>query len=122
MALAVLRHVNADHCIFVTVNGCRKRLGQFCFAHASWSKKQKGRGRSLALAQTSACQSHRVRDRINGFVLTDDALMQAIFQRQQFLAFLAGEFSNRDTRQLADDLSDVIRPYFGCLGTRTNGV
>ena len=113
MALAVLRHVDAQQGALVAVDGFGQRLGEFGLADAGGTQEQE-RGHGLAaFAQTRARQPHRIRHRAYRLVLPHQALVQTLLQVQQLLALLHRQLIERDAGQTRDDLGHVFRLDFG---------
>ena len=64
--------------------------------------------RPVRILQAGAGAADRVGDRVDRFVLADDALVQPLFHVNQLLDFAFHQPADRDVRPLADDLGDVF--------------
>ena len=62
----------------------------------------------FGILQAGARAANRVGDRLDRFVLADDALVQPLFHLQQLLDFAFHQPADRDAGPLADDLGDVF--------------
>ena len=60
----------------------RKRLAQLCFAHARRPQEDERADWPVRVLQAAAAAANGVGDRLNRFVLSDDALMQPLFEHQ----------------------------------------
>ena len=106
--LLVFRHVDADHRVLVVEQERRQRARELSLAHARRSQKDEAAERAIRVLQTCACAPNRIRDRANGLVLPDDALMDALFHVDELLDFSLHQTADRDVRPLADDVGDVL--------------
>src|SRR3712207_8795902 len=68
------------------------------------------RNRKLPMGRFGSESPARARlgDRLYGFLLADNALVEPLFEMYEPLAFLLGELADRDTGLAADDLGYVI--------------
>src|SRR5205823_13463832 len=73
--------------------------------------EQERGGRPPSLTQPRAGEPHRVADRLDGFVLADHALMQALLELGQALALLRGELGDRDAGQFRHHLGNVLAAH-----------
>lgn len=64
-------------------------------------------GRFGAL-ESHTCTADGARQRRDGLILTDDALMQLLLHRHELLGFRLGELEHRNARALRDHLGDHI--------------
>ena len=89
MFLHVFAHVDANERLFAVEQKLRERLGEFRFADARWAKEQERTIRLVRIREPSARTTDGVRHERDCLVLPDDALVQRVFNMQQFVA-LAG--------------------------------
>ena len=85
-----------------------QRARELGLAHSRRSQKDEAAERAIRILQTCACAPNRIRDRANGLVLPDDALMNALFHVDELLDFSLHQTADGDVRPLADDFGDVL--------------
>ena len=108
MLFAVFRHVNAHHGFFIIEHEPGQRLGQLGLANAGGADKDKGANRPGWVFQTRAGAPDGIRDGMDGFILADDALVQALFHVQQFIGFALHHLAERDAGPLVHHLGNII--------------
>ena len=72
------------------------------------SEKHEAAERPIGILQSGACAPDRVGHRRDGFVLPDDALMEAFLHVNQLLDLAFHQPAHGDVRPLRDDLGDVL--------------
>ena len=109
-AVAVFRHVDAHHLLFVAKHELGDRLGQLGLADAGWSKEQEHTvGFVMRLFQWSFVQPQTLRDCLDCSLLTNYATAQHRFDHRKSIARVAEDHVARNTRLLRDDFDDVLR-------------
>ena len=94
--LLILRHVDANHRALVVEQVLGQRPRQFGFADAGRSQEdERCRSADWGL-QARPRAEDRFGNRVDGFVLSDDALVQFVFEMQQLCAFAFEELRNRN--------------------------
>ena len=106
--LHVLRHIETDHGLFVTEHGFRKRLAQLGLAYAGRAEENERADGAILIFQADSAAADGLCNGRDGFVLTDDTLVQRIFKMQQALAFFLRQLYDRDAGPHSDDLGDVF--------------
>ena len=106
--LLVLRHVDPDHRLVVVEQELGQRPCQLRLADAGRAEEHEAAERPVGILQPGTRATNRVRDGVDGLVLSDDALVQPLFHVQQFLDFAFHHPADRDVRPPADDLGDVF--------------
>ena len=92
MLLHILRHVEAHHGPFVIEQKFSECPSRFSFADTGWTQENKRANRTVWILQTRAGAPNGIRHRLKRFVLTNDALPQAVFHGQKFLHFAFEHF------------------------------
>ncbi len=108
MLLHVLRHVDPDHRVLGIEHEFGERAGELGLADPGRTEEQEGADRTVGVLQSGARAPERAGDRLNGFVLTDDALMQPVLHVNELLDLALEHPRDRDPGPLADDLRDVV--------------
>jgi hypothetical protein len=81
---AILRHVNAHERFFIIEHEPGESFCQFGLANTRRTDEDEGTNRAGGVFQPGACAADGIGDGMNGFFLTDDALMQTRFHVQEF--------------------------------------
>ena len=77
MFLLVFAHVDADHGMLVVKQKFSQGARQLGFTHTGGAEEDKRSNRAVGVLQPGARTAHRIGDSEDGFVLADDAIMQA---------------------------------------------
>ena len=96
VALHVFGHVDAHHLAFVVEQLGGQGLGQLGLADAGRPEEEERALRLVGIAQSGARAHDGVGDRVDRFILADDAFVQPFGQRQQPRAIAFGQFGRRD--------------------------
>src|SRR5216683_2971672 len=103
-----LRHVEANQRLLRTKEKFCEAAGNFGLADAGGTKEEEATDGTRGVFQTGAAAANGARERGDGFVLADDALVQLGFNAQELLllVFLDGSYS--DARPAGDDFLNVL--------------
>ena len=105
---AVLAHIDPHQRVFIIEHELGQGFGQFGLADAGRPDKDKGTNRAAGVFQAGARPADGIGDGRDGFVLADDALVQALFHLQQFFCFGFHHLADRDAGPLGDHFGDII--------------
>ena len=108
VALAVLRHVQTHHVLFVGEQELGQRPAQFRFAHAGGAQEDKTAVGPLGVIEAGAGAADSVGHGVDGLVLTDYPLVQMLFHVQQALGFALHQLTHRDAGPVGYQLGDVL--------------
>src|SRR4029079_7910032 len=86
--LLVLAHVEADHHILAPEQRLREGPRELRLADAGGAKEQEGPVGTVGVGEPGAGAANRLGDGLDGLVLTDDTLMQALLELQEPVALL----------------------------------
>ncbi len=89
--LLVLGHVQPDHGPVVVEHELGERAGELGLAHAGRAEEDERADRAVRVLQSGARAPQRVRDRLDGLVLSDDALVQPLLHVDQLLGLALEE-------------------------------
>ena len=106
-----LAHVDAHDRAFVVEERFRKRLAQLRLTDSGGAEEEEGADWAIRILQAASTAAHRVRDRVDRFVLADNPRVQTIFQLQQLRAFRLHHARDGDACPLRDDLGDFVGAY-----------
>jgi len=101
-------HVQPDHRVFVVEQDFGQGLAQFGLADAGRTQEQERADRPLRILQSATAAADGVRDRLDGLVLADQALVNPILHHQQLGAFGLHHAADRDAGPGAHDLGDFF--------------
>ena len=107
-----LAHVEADHGVLVVEQHFGQGLAEFGFADAGGAEENERADRAIGILQAAAAAADGVGHGGDGFVLTDDALVQPFFEHQQFGPFGFEHAADRDAGPGADDFGDFVGADF----------
>src|SRR5437667_9411509 len=102
------RHVEADQRLLRTEQKLRQAPGNFRFAHARGTEEEEAAYRAQWRLQTCAAAANGAGQGGNGFVLTDNALVELRFDAQQFLLFVFLDGSDADAGPARNDFFNVF--------------
>ena len=102
------RHVDADHRVLRVEHELGQRAGQLGLADAGRAEEQERADRPVRVAQAGARAAQGVGHGLDGLVLADDALVQALLHVDELLDLALHEARDRDAGPAADDLGDVL--------------
>ena len=108
----VFRHIDTYHRLFVVEQQFRQRLCQFGLAHSRSTEEHETSYRFLRVLKPRAAAPHGVRYGRYGLVLAYDALMQFLFQMQQFFAVRSQHLAYRDAGPFRYHFRNVFRVDF----------
>ena len=116
--LHVLRHVDLDERLGVAEHELGEVAGEVSLAHPGRPEEQERTDRPARVLEVGAGTAEGLGDRLDGFVLADDAAFELAFHLEQLLGFLLLHPAERDTRPLGNDRHDVLVTDFddGLLG------
>ena len=112
MAFLVFAHVNAHQCRFVVEEVGGQRFGQFGFAHARRTQKQKAADGLFGVLHSRPRAAHGIGNGLNGLVLPNHALVEFFFEIQQFFALALQHFLHGYTRPFGHDFGNISGSYF----------
>ena len=107
-----LRHVKANHRALTAKQELGQTAGDFSFAYASGTKKQKRTDRPVRILQTRARTPNGARQRRDCRALRDDALVQLGFDPQKLarLCFFQRSYGNPGPAR--DHFFDIVAAHF----------
>jgi hypothetical protein len=79
----VLAHVEADHHVLATEQRLRECARELRLADAGRPQEQEAAVRTAGVGEPGAGATNRLCDGLDGLVLTDDALVQALLELQE---------------------------------------
>ena len=106
--LLILRHVDSCHHRLVVEEVVCQSLGEFGLTNTRRTQEDKRGDRSFRILQTCPTAPDGIRYRRDSLLLSDDTLVEFIFQMEQFLALALHHLCHGDTRPAAHDLCDVV--------------
>ena len=106
--LHVLRHIDADHAALIIEECLSKGLRELRLADTRRAEEDERTDWAVRILDAGACAQDGLADGLDGFILTDDAGVQHIFEMQQLLALARQHLRHRDARPAADDLCDIL--------------
>ena len=109
MFLHELAHVDAHDRRFVVEERFRQRFAQLRFADAGRAEEEERADRPVRILKSAAASAHGVGDRVDRFVLSDDAQVQSVFEHEQFRAFGLHHSGHGHAGPLRDDVGDFVR-------------
>ena len=107
MLLHVLAHVEADHRLLVVEQELGQGLGGLRLAHARRPEQEERAERARRLLEAGLARGAR-RDGLEGLVLADDPLAQAVLHGEQLGALGLQQLRCRDAGPAADHLGDHL--------------
>src|SRR5215210_293568 len=121
MLLHVLGHVDADHRLFVAEQELGERAGELGLPDARGAQEDERAGRPLRVLQAGPRAADGLRDRLDGGVLPDDALVELVLHAHELLRLGFGQLEDRDAGPHGDDVGDLLladlRALSGLAGT-----
>src|SRR5439155_8906629 len=106
--LHVLAHVEADQRALVVEHELGERAGELGLADPRWAEEDEGADRAVRVLQAGSGAAERVRNRLDGLVLADDALVQALLHVDQLHGLALEQALDRDARPASDHRGDVV--------------
>lgn len=107
--LAVLAHVDADHGPLVVEQEVGEGLRELRLADTGGAEEEERSGGPVGVGDSGAGTAYRVRHRLHGLGLADEALAELLLHAQQLLGLALQQASGRDAGPGADDIGDVVR-------------
>ena len=108
VALLVLGHVEPDHRALVVEHELRERARELGLADAGRAEEDERADRAVRILQPGARAPERVRDRLDGRVLADDALVQPLLHVDELLDLALEQPRDGNARPRRDDGGDVV--------------
>ena len=108
MLLLIFRHIYTRHHSLVVEEIICQRLGQFCLTDTRRTQEDKRGDRTLRVLQSGTAAAYGIRHGCDGFVLTDDALVEFLFQMEQFLLLALHHAAHGDARPARNHFGDVV--------------
>ena len=90
-----------------------QRLAQLGLADAGRAEEEEGTIRTVGIGQAGARTADGIADQAHGFVLPDDALVQAIFHVQQLFTFALHHLADRNAGGATDHFGDFLGADLG---------
>src|SRR6185369_735266 len=94
--------------VLVAEQELRERLGQLRLPDAGRPGEDERAARTLRVLEAGAGPADSLRERLDGLLLADDALVQLVLHAQQALALLLGELEDGDAGLRRQDLGDEL--------------
>ena len=114
--LHVLRHVDLEHRVLVAEQELGERPRQLGLPDARGAEEDERAGRPLGILDPGAGAADGLRDRLDGDVLADHALVQLLLHADEPLRLGLGQLEDRDARPHRDDVRDLLLADLGLLG------
>ena len=105
-------HVDADHGVLVVEQDFGERLAKLGFADARGAAENERADGPVRILQAAAAAADGVGDGSDGFVLPDDALVEAFFEDEKFRALFFEHAGDGHAGPRADDFGDFIGADF----------
>ena len=99
--------------VFAVEQETGQSLAQLGFAHAGGAEEQKAAVRFVGVGQPGAGTADGIGHGAHGFVLANHALVQHVFDFQQFIAFAFHHFGHRNAGHARHDFGDFVGGYLG---------
>jgi len=96
MLFLILAHVDTGHQRFIVEQVFRQCLGEFRLTHTRCTEEDERANRTFRVLQSGTATTHGIGYRLDGFVLTDDTLVQFVFQEEQLFPFALHHLAHRD--------------------------
>src|SRR5918994_1919559 len=106
--LHVLRHVDADHRLLVAEQELGERPRELGLPDAGGAEEDERAGGALRVLQAGPRAADGLRDRLDGGVLPDDALVELLLHAHELLRLGLGELEHRDAGPHGDDVGDLL--------------
>ncbi len=85
-----------------------KRARQLGLADAGGAEEDERADRTIRIREARTRAQHRLRDRVDGFVLPDNALVQLVLEMEQLLLLALEEFRDGNAGPARDHAGDVV--------------
>ena len=108
----VLGHIQTYQHVLIAEHRLGERLGKLRLADACRSEEDERAYRTLGILHAGSRPSDRLGDRRHRLVLTDDALVQRLFEVKQSLRLALGQFDDGDLCPCGHDRRDVVHAHF----------
>lgn len=109
MAFHVLRHVQADHGIFIAEEGFRQRPGELRLTHTGGAQEDEGADGPLGILQPRMGPAHGLGDHTDGLILAHHPLMEDFLQIEQAHGVFLGDIRYRYPCPVGHHLGDIFR-------------
>src|SRR5713226_2840760 len=108
MLLHVFGHIEAHQGLFAAEEELRQTASYFGLANTGGAEEQEASDRAAGRFESGAAPTNGASESRDGFLLTDDALVQLYFDAQQFLLLVFLDRGDRYARPARNDLFDVF--------------
>ena len=110
--LLVFAHVDARHHVFIVKQAFCEGFCQFRLTHSRGTEEDERTDGTFGVLQTSTTAAHSVGHCSDGFVLSDDASVEFVFEVEQLLAFALEHASHGDARPATHHVGNVVGSDF----------
>ena len=107
----VLGHIHAHHVLLIVEQNLGERAGEFGLAHARGAEEDEAAYGALGVFQPGAGASDGVGHGGYGFVLSDHALVEPLFQAQELVRFGFQQAVNWYAGPFSDQPADTLGGY-----------
>ena len=80
-------HIDANHVALIIEHEMGQRLAEFCLADTGWAEKHERADWTIGITHSGTSTAHGIRNRFDGFMLIDHALVDFVFHSQQLFTF-----------------------------------
>ena len=108
VALLVLTHIDTHHHILVVKEHLGQGLGQLGLADTRGAEEDEAADGALAVAEARTRAAHGIGDDADGLVLSNDTLVQLVFEVQQPFALALQHTRHGDAGPFADHLGYLL--------------
>ena len=106
--LLIFAHVDARHHVLVVEEAFGQCLCQFGLTDTRRSEEYERTDGAFRVLESGAAAAHGVGHGFDGFVLTDDAGVELVFEMQEFFALALEHAGDGDARPAAHHVGDVV--------------
>ena len=106
--LLILAHVDTGHHGLVVEKVVGQGFSELRLTHTCGAEEDEGADGSLRVLQSCTTAAHGIADGTDGFILTNDTLVQFLFQVDEFGAFGGLHLAHGDARPTAHHIGDVV--------------
>ena len=108
MALGELTHVQGNKRVFIAEQELRERLAQLRLTDSRGPGEDEGARRPTWVFQTGPGPANRLRQRLDGVFLSDDAAVEFVLHPSQFLDVVLGQIRHRNARHQRENFTDEL--------------
>jgi len=109
--LLILAHVDTGHHRFVVEQKFCQCLCQFGFTYTSRTQEEERTNRPFGILQPGTATADSVGNGFDGFILTDDTLVEFFFQMEEFFLFALQHLADRYSRPARYNVGYVFGIY-----------